>query len=78
VIQVGLVAMFCFIFIVFFAQNIVSDSASCGYSANPPQVMLAIGYHLCGWAWCVQVFFRATATDRSQGHFPGQRCVVCQ
>ncbi|RSH80785.1 hypothetical protein EHS25_007121 [Saitozyma podzolica] len=36
VIQVGLVAMFCFIFIVFFAQNII---------------MLAIGYHLCGWAW---------------------------
>lgn len=30
--------MFCFIFIVFFAQNIV---------------MLAIGYHLCGWAWYV-------------------------
>ena len=27
--QIGLVAMFCFIFIVFFAQNIVSDVTSC-------------------------------------------------
>ena len=35
-IQFGLAAMACFIFVVFFAQNIV---------------MLAIGYHLCGWAW---------------------------
>lgn len=36
VIQVGLVAMFCFIFIVFFAQNIVSDSVSSGRITDPP------------------------------------------
>jgi MFS family permease len=36
VIQVGLVAMFCFIFIVFFAQNIVSNLVSGGRISDTP------------------------------------------